>query len=134
MLAVYSDLVDSLITDVASESHRAVRLGVEGVPSNRVTNAAGTEQRGAQAVEQPQGGGHGSSVPLDTESSQQKCTVDIFGQTHPPVATQKFECLNCSRPIGAGRYAPHLEKCMGKVRSQLSTSAECRMLSAEWCF
>ena len=110
MLAVYSDLVDSLITDVASESHRAVRLGVDGVFPSRVSDASGTE-----------GGGTGSSVPPDTECSQQKCTVDIFGQAHPPVATQKFECLNCSRPIGAGRYAPHLEKCMGKVRGRLSS-------------
>ncbi|RVW57112.1 Ataxin-7-like protein 3 [Vitis vinifera] len=27
-----------------------------------------------------------------------------------------FECMNCGRSIMAGRFAPHLEKCMGKGR------------------
>ncbi|KAL5819227.1 hypothetical protein ACOSQ4_023069 [Xanthoceras sorbifolium] len=45
-----------------------------------------------------------------------KYVVDIFGQTHPPVATEIFDCMNCGRSIVAGRFAPHLEKCMEKGR------------------
>ncbi|KAJ8559827.1 hypothetical protein K7X08_003885 [Anisodus acutangulus] len=40
----------------------------------------------------------------------------LNGQTHPPVANEIFECMNCGRPIMAGHFAPHLEKCMGKGR------------------
>jgi hypothetical protein len=29
--------------------------------------------------------------------------------------------MNCGRPIVAGRFAPHLEKCMGKVSLWLLT-------------
>ncbi|RVW66187.1 hypothetical protein CK203_047426 [Vitis vinifera] len=31
-------------------------------------------------------------------------------------ADEIFECMNCGRSIMAGRFAPHLEKCMGKGR------------------
>ena len=41
--------------------------------------------------------------------------LDIFGQTHPTVANEIFACMNCNRSIVAGKFAPHLEKCMGKV-------------------
>uniref|UniRef100_A0A803KTH9 SAGA-associated factor 11 n=1 Tax=Chenopodium quinoa TaxID=63459 RepID=A0A803KTH9_CHEQI len=45
-----------------------------------------------------------------------KHVVDIFGQTHPTVANDVFDCMNCGRSVAAGRFAPHLEKCMGKGR------------------
>lgn len=42
--------------------------------------------------------------------------VDVFGHRHPPVAADVIDCYNCGRPVAAGRFAPHLHKCMGKVR------------------
>jgi len=44
---------------------------------------------------------------------------DIFGQTPNDIQnnTEAFECVNCKRTVMAGRYAPHLEKCMGLGRS-----------------
>lgn len=42
----------------------------------------------------------------------------MFGQTHPQVATDTVLCSSCKRNVQAGRYAPHLEKCLGKVRCQ----------------
>jgi len=45
---------------------------------------------------------------------------DVWGQSHPQVATDSVHCSNCKRAVQAGRYAPHLEKCLGKVRDSLS--------------
>eukprot|EP00026_Physarum_polycephalum_P006845 Phypoly_transcript_06898.p1 GENE.Phypoly_transcript_06898~~Phypoly_transcript_06898.p1 ORF type:complete len:517 (+),score=129.38 Phypoly_transcript_06898:104-1654(+) len=49
---------------------------------------------------------------------------DIFGQTHNQLSVvETFECTNCSRPVVASRFAPHLEKCMGlgRASSRLAT-------------
>jgi hypothetical protein len=40
--------------------------------------------------------------------------VDVFGQTHPAVATDKVTCQSCGRQVTAGKFSPHLEKCLGK--------------------
>ena len=39
---------------------------------------------------------------------------DVFGT--PSNAKKAFDCTcpNCDRPVAASRFAPHLEKCMGK--------------------
>ncbi|BBN19324.1 hypothetical protein Mp_8g09670 [Marchantia polymorpha subsp. ruderalis] len=104
---VFADLLDSLIVDVASESHRAARLGfdyklnVEEEEEVRLAHQARTFV--------------GDSGSIGNENGN-KHTIDVFGQTHPTIANETFECLNCGRPIVAGRFAPHLEKCMGKGR------------------
>ena len=41
---------------------------------------------------------------------------DIFGRVHPAVATEPVECTSCGRKVAAGRFAPHLEKCLGQGR------------------
>ena len=41
---------------------------------------------------------------------------DLFGQVHPAVATEAVECTSCGRKVAAGRFAPHLEKCLGQGR------------------
>lgn len=99
----FDDLLESIIVDVASECHRIARLCLD-----RNLEEEEEELRlSAQArVVDP-----GSSC-----ESNSKNLVDIFGQTHPAIATDTFDCMNCGRPITAGRFAPHLEKCMGKVR------------------
>jgi hypothetical protein len=30
--------------------------------------------------------------------------------------------MNCGRPVVAGRFAPHLEKCMGKVNQSTTVA------------
>lgn len=42
--------------------------------------------------------------------------VDIFGNAVPPIALDLVACPNCGRKVAAGRYAPHLDKCMGRGR------------------
>ncbi|KAI0497351.1 hypothetical protein KFK09_020574 [Dendrobium nobile] len=99
----FGDLLDSIVVDVASECHRIARLGLD-----RNLEEEEEELRlSAQArVADPSSSSDGNS----------KNMVDIFGQTHPAIASEIFDCMNCGRPIVAGRFAPHLEKCMGKGR------------------
>ncbi|XP_010520197.1 PREDICTED: ataxin-7-like protein 3 isoform X2 [Tarenaya hassleriana] len=102
---IFLDLVDSAIADVASECHRIARLGLD-----RDMEAAEEEFRlSAQACAK-------IADPSNNAETNAKYVVDIFGQTHPPVASEVFNCMNCGRQIVAGRFAPHLEKCMGKGR------------------
>ena len=44
--------------------------------------------------------------------------LDIFGNA-PQTMKKNEECLcpNCSRTLGAQKFAPHLEKCMGMGRN-----------------
>ncbi|KAJ8503822.1 hypothetical protein OPV22_004708 [Ensete ventricosum] len=99
----FEDLLESIIVDVASECHRIARLGLD-----RNLEEEEEELRlSAQAR---------VTDPGSSGESNSKNVVDIFGQTHPAIAGETFNCMNCGRPVTAGRFAPHLEKCMGKGR------------------
>lgn len=100
----FGDLLDSVIADVASECHRIARLGLDRNLDEEEEELRLSAQARARVAD--------SSNSGETNS---KYVVDIFGQTHPAVASEVFECMNCGRAIVAGRFAPHLEKCMGKV-------------------
>lgn len=121
---VFADLLDSLIVDVASEAHRAARLGfdyklnVEEEEEVRLAHQARTMV--------------GDSGAIGTETGN-KHTIDVFGQTHPTIANETFDCMNCGRPIVAGRFAPHLEKCMGKVRSLRTSFSPVQVLDWLTC-
>ncbi|KAF5446680.1 hypothetical protein F2P56_032290 [Juglans regia] len=101
----FGDLLDSIIVDVASECHRIARLGLD----RNLEEEEEELKLSAQARERV-------ADPNNSGEANSKYVVDIFGQTHPPIASDIFECMNCHRPIMAGRFAPHLEKCMGKGR------------------
>lgn len=103
---VFADLLDSLILDVASEAHRAARLGFD----YRLRNEEEEEARTCASARNTLG-----DVDSVAPENTGKYTVDVFEQTHPSIAQEMFDCMNCGRPIVAGRFAPHLEKCMGKV-------------------
>ncbi|XP_010266682.1 PREDICTED: SAGA-associated factor 11 homolog [Nelumbo nucifera] len=101
----FAGLLDSIIVDVASECHRIARLGLD-----RNLEEEEEELRlSAQARVTV-------SDPSNSGEANNKHVVDIFGQTHPAIANEIFECMNCGQSIMAGRFAPHLEKCMGKGR------------------
>ncbi|KAK2988790.1 hypothetical protein RJ640_025949 [Escallonia rubra] len=104
-LHVFGDLLDSIIVDVASECHRIVRLGLERNLDEEEEELRLSAQARARIAD-----------PSNNVEANGKYVVDIFGQTHPPVANEIFDCMNCGRSIMAGRFAPHLEKCMGKGR------------------
>lgn len=105
---VFDELLDSIIIDVASECHRVAKLGLDHNLEEEEEELRLSAQARASVAD-----------PSNSSETNGKYIVDIFGQTHPPVANEVFECMNCGRSIMAGRFAPHLEKCMGKVYSFL---------------
>jgi len=57
-----------------------------------------------------------SPQALGVQASGSKGVVDMFGNHVQPVALDQVSCPNCGRAMAAGRFAPHLEKCMGRGR------------------
>ncbi|KAH9661994.1 SAGA-associated factor 11 [Citrus sinensis] len=88
----FEDLLDSIIVDVASECHRVARLGLDRNFEEEEEELRLSAQARARVADSSNNG--------ETNS---KYVVDIFGQTHPPVANEIFECMNCGRSIVAGR-------------------------------
>lgn len=101
----FDDLLDSVIVDVASEYHRVARLGLDRNWEREEEELRLSAEALAKVAD-----------PSNGNETNAKYVVDIFGQTHPAVASDIFNCMNCGRSIMAGRFAPHLEKCMGKGR------------------
>ncbi|XP_010269357.1 PREDICTED: SAGA-associated factor 11 homolog [Nelumbo nucifera] len=101
----FAGLLDSIIVDVASECHRIARLGLDRNLEEEEEELRLSAQARVRVAD-----------PSNSGEVNNKHVVDIFGQTHPAVANEIFECMNCGRSIMAGRFAPHLEKCMGKGR------------------
>lgn len=101
---IFGDLLDSIIVDVASECHRIAKLGLDRNFEEEEEELRLSAQARVRVAD-----------PSNSGEANGKYVVDIFGQTHPSVANEIFECMNCGRTIMAGRFAPHLEKCMGKV-------------------
>ena len=56
--------------------------------------------------------------------------IDVFGNVVPPIALDQVACPSCGRKVAAGRFAPHLEKCMGRGR-QASRNANKRLSAME---
>lgn len=57
--------------------------------------------------------------------------IDVFGNVVPPIALDQVACPSCGRKVAAGRFAPHLEKCMGRGR-QASRQANKRLSTMEF--
>lgn len=108
-MLVFAELLDSVIVDVAAESHRAARLGLDRRFDTKEEEEFRASMEARSLLADPSSSNSGEN--------NSKHTVDIFGQTHPAIAGEIFNCMNCGRPIVAGRFAPHLEKCMGKGRN-----------------
>ncbi|XP_076892808.1 SAGA-associated factor 11-like [Bidens hawaiensis] len=107
----FGELLDSVIMDVASECHRIAKLGLDRNLDDEEEELRLSAQARARVAD-----------PSNSEANN-KYVVDIFGQTHPAVAAEIFDCMNCGRAIVAGRFAPHLEKCMGKGRKATRVKA-----------
>eukprot|EP00775_Hariotina_reticulata_P004426 gene4426-4679_t len=92
----YADLLDEICLDVAVEAHRELHTG-QLTP----TLAPGSDQPRPQPL---------SPLP------GVKGPTDVFGQAHPGTAIDVVICMNCGRKAQAGKFAYHLEKCLGKGR------------------
>ncbi|MCI35518.1 SAGA-associated factor 11-like, partial [Trifolium medium] len=83
------DLLDSIIVDVASECHRVAKLGLD----------ANLEEDDEELKLSAQARVRVADPSNNSNEANGKYVVDIFGQTHPTVANEIFECMNCSRSI-----------------------------------
>jgi SAGA-associated factor 11 len=112
-LSCFEELLDLAVADVASECHRIARLGLD-----RSVDAEEEELRAwaARAAADHPGAEDGGATRGTGGGGGNKGAPDVFGQTHPAIAADVVDCMNCGRPVVAGRFAPHLEKCMGKVQ------------------
>mmetsp|Transcript_12153 Transcript_12153/g.31138 ORF Transcript_12153/g.31138 Transcript_12153/m.31138 type:complete len:163 (+) Transcript_12153:286-774(+) len=118
-LAAYAELLDSCLLDIAVEAHRAEHTGqvrpADAGEGNVETRADTQELEEVMQRNWTSSGAAGIKV-----------TEDVFGQQHPPVASDLVECMNCGRKIVAGRFAPHLEKCLGKGRGGVRAASRRR--------
>uniref|UniRef100_A0ACD5TI03 Uncharacterized protein n=1 Tax=Avena sativa TaxID=4498 RepID=A0ACD5TI03_AVESA len=112
-LSCFDELLDIAVADVASECHRIARLGLD-----RSVDAEEEELRAwaARVAGDHPGAEDGGATRGSGGGGGNKGAPDVFGQTHPAIAADILHCMNCGRPVVAGRFAPHLEKCMGKGR------------------
>ncbi len=116
---VFAELLDSLIVDVAAEAHRAARLGFDYRVDNEEEEEAQMSAHARATV---------GDVDIGGSETGGKYTFDVFGLSHPTIAQDIFDCMNCGHPIVAGRFAPHLEKCMGKVKSICTHEEGCQLV------
>eukprot|EP00879_Flechtneria_rotunda_P004793 GHRR01005065.1.p1 GENE.GHRR01005065.1~~GHRR01005065.1.p1 ORF type:complete len:144 (+),score=33.12 GHRR01005065.1:242-673(+) len=106
-VAAYGDLLDNMCMEVAVEAHREVKTGIL------------RRSRDPQIPQRP--------VPLDPLPGVKGAT-DVFGQVHPGTATDIVICMNCGRRTQAGKFAYHLEKCLGKGRAPAGRTSRSRAL------
>ncbi|KAG2437892.1 hypothetical protein HXX76_005509 [Chlamydomonas incerta] len=141
-VAVFAELLDEVVLDVAQEVHREARTGRLPLPAaSEPAEAAGLAgahaAAGAPAAVAngggPAAGSGGAPLPAGAAAAATAAAgavapaaparagrggaVDVFGQSHPAKATDIVTCRNCGRQVQAGSFAPHLEKCMGKGRA-----------------
>lgn len=107
----YTSIIDGLIEEIALEVHKSVKTGLDDLSD----------------VKQ-QASGSFAPPPLPHPTPSGKGLVDVFGNQVPPIALDQVLCPNCGRKVAAGRFAPHLEKCMGRGR-QASRTAQRRLSS-----
>lgn len=95
-VAMYADMLNDICMDLVIEAHREFKTGIL-VPQEHIP-----------AGQHP--------TPLEPLPGTKGAT-DIFGQVHPGTATDIVTCMNCGRKVQAGKFAYHLEKCLGKGRA-----------------
>ncbi|KAK3266662.1 hypothetical protein CYMTET_24738 [Cymbomonas tetramitiformis] len=99
-LAILSDLIDGCLLDVAIESHRRAWQGEE------IKDRA--EDLAQDAPAPP---------PEILKTWGQKNDRDFFGQQLQRMQVEMIDCVHCHRQVPPTRFAPHLEKCLGKGRN-----------------
>lgn len=125
---IFHGLVDLVAREVSHEVHRQVRTGLLSM-----AEVFGTPGRaGARAGVFPP-----SITASCSSSSSSSCasdattlallppaaptalvvdddSVDIYGRVPPKEPKYPFQCSACGRGVSVLRYAPHLDKCLGK--------------------
>lgn len=99
-VAAYGEVLDEVLLDIAQSVHRRCHTNTD--PGNGPPPV----DQAARAVATPQG------TPVEHLGG----LLDVFGHVHDSVATDQIPCMHCGRMVVAGRFAIHLEKCLGKGR------------------
>jgi hypothetical protein len=60
----------------------------------------------------------------EEEEEEYDDSVDIYGRVPPKEPRHSLACAACGRPVGVGRYAPHLDKCLGKGKAGRSGGSQ----------
>jgi len=107
---IYQKFVSDLCDDVVFEVHRAAKTG-EITMEELYTRHSGSAL-------QP--------LLVDGASSTRRRPAargtDLYGQVPPRDTKFSFPCANCGQKVSVLRYAPHLDKCMGKSRARYQRS------------
>jgi len=93
-----------VLLDYALETHRATRLGFE-------------PQQGAGAQQQEEAASSAAFAAACAAPAAGRPALDAFGCAPPALPVDELPCPNCARTVAACRFAPHLEKCLGKGRN-----------------
>ncbi|KAL4532368.1 hypothetical protein Ndes2437B_g02775 [Nannochloris sp. 'desiccata'] len=115
----YTSIIDEIIKEVAQGVHRAVKTGVDDLHDIRARQHAAALQQEEHQTGQNAAAATTPALPspfisLGVQMSGSKGAVDMFGNQVQPIALDQVSCPVCRRQVAAGRFAPHLEKCMGK--------------------
>ncbi|KAL6767772.1 SAGA-associated factor 11-like protein [Auxenochlorella protothecoides] len=94
-LEVYTSIIDEIAEEVVHEVAALVAQGLEDV---RIPRNICVEKEAASTV--PPG----------------RVSVDVFGVPASSLPIDPVSCPNCARRVAASRFAPHLDKCMGRGR------------------
>lgn len=67
-----------------------------------------------------------ASDPDEEEEEEEEYddSVDIYGRVPSKEPRHSLACAACGRPVGVGRYAPHLDKCLGKGKAGRSGGSQ----------
>ena len=118
---LYSELIDDIINDVCLAVHRDIVLGIEDSGRGDWEEEGGTQKKRARDGEEEDPDAllekaalhYGTPKMLGVQMGGSKGAMDMFGNMIQPVALDQVSCPSCGRKIASGRFAPHLEKCMG---------------------
>lgn len=118
---LYSELIDDIINDVCLAVHRDIVLGIEDSGRGDWEEEGGTQKKRARDGEEEDPDAllekaalhYGTPKMLGVQMGGSKGAMDMFGNMIQPVASDQVSCPSCGRKIASGRFAPHLEKCMG---------------------
>lgn len=121
MVCAYSLLLDLVMWDVAQEVHREAKTA--DMSSQRRPSTSGQQRKqGAPALTAEPAAPKAEAATAPSTLPPHPLPgrapgLDIFGQAHPSTATELVTCQHCKRQTAAGKFAPHLQKCLGKDRA-----------------
>mmetsp|Transcript_28958 Transcript_28958/g.53219 ORF Transcript_28958/g.53219 Transcript_28958/m.53219 type:complete len:177 (-) Transcript_28958:28-558(-) len=119
VVTAYDEIIEDILIDIAQKCHREHILSLNKLNSPNGVQPKLLSNEQTYVADMGVSGAAFSPTSTNTEypKPEYKGRLDAFGQSHPAKATDKIVCNCCGRTVLSGSFAPHLEKCMGKGRS-----------------